>query len=222
MDYKLIYKPFTVLEAITLTINVISVCISSPKVICSWCSIDGSPVPLLPIANPLSHGNKNNRQLLEKPQLSNEMEFSLSPHFVNFALYGELFEGQFINVGCVVLEIINYAIISSYISHTLIILSSYLYIRPFCDEIVTAIFILFNTWLYNYHFQLGKRTGSHHKNTHNPQHTKYQYKSTKGLINSNKWQRSTIRYPKAPQLGSTATHTHTTAQPEELQKKGEP
>ena len=29
MDYKLIYKPSTVLEAITLTINVITVCISS-------------------------------------------------------------------------------------------------------------------------------------------------------------------------------------------------
>ena len=49
MDYKLIYKPFSVLEAITLTINVISVCISSPKIVCSWCSIKGSPVPLLPI-----------------------------------------------------------------------------------------------------------------------------------------------------------------------------
>ena len=49
MDYKLIYKPFTILEAITLTINVISVCISSPKIVCSSCSVEGSPVPLLPI-----------------------------------------------------------------------------------------------------------------------------------------------------------------------------
>ena len=74
MDYTLIYKPFTVLEAVTLTIkfNVISVCISSPKIACSWCSVEGSPVPLLPIANPLSHGNKNNRQLLEKPYLALE------------------------------------------------------------------------------------------------------------------------------------------------------
>ena len=42
MDYKLIYKPSTVLEAITLTINVISMCISSPRIVCSWCSVDGS------------------------------------------------------------------------------------------------------------------------------------------------------------------------------------
>ena len=55
MDYKLIYKPSTVVEAITLTINLISVCITSPKIVCLWCSIDGSPVPLLPIENPLSH-----------------------------------------------------------------------------------------------------------------------------------------------------------------------
>ena len=64
MDYKLIYKPSTVLEAITLTINVISMCITSPKIVCSWCSIDGSPVPLLPIENPFPLGT-NNRRLLE-------------------------------------------------------------------------------------------------------------------------------------------------------------
>ena len=62
-----IYKLSTTLEAITLTINAISVCISSPEIIYSWCSVDGSPVPLLPIKNPLSHENKNNRRLLEKP-----------------------------------------------------------------------------------------------------------------------------------------------------------
>ena len=67
MDYKLIYKPSTTLEAITLTINVISVCTSSPDIVCSWCSIDGSSVPLLPVKNPLSHENKNNGRLLEKP-----------------------------------------------------------------------------------------------------------------------------------------------------------
>ena len=67
MDYKLIYKPSTILEAITLTINVISVCISSPEIVCWWCSVDVSRVPLLPIANSLSHGNKNNGRLLEKP-----------------------------------------------------------------------------------------------------------------------------------------------------------
>ena len=67
MDYKLIYKPSTILEAITLTINVISVCISLPEIVCWWCSVDVSRVPLLPIANRLSHGNKNNGRLLEKP-----------------------------------------------------------------------------------------------------------------------------------------------------------
>ena len=67
MDYKLIYKSSTILEAITLTINVISVCISSPEIACWWYSIDVSRVPLLPIANCLSHGNKNNGRLLEKP-----------------------------------------------------------------------------------------------------------------------------------------------------------
>ena len=67
MDYKLIYKPSTILEAITLNINVISVCISSPEIVCSWCSVDVSQVPLLPIANRLSHENKNNGRLLEKP-----------------------------------------------------------------------------------------------------------------------------------------------------------
>ena len=67
MDYKLIYKPSTISEAITLTIDVVSACVSSPEIVCSWCCIDGSTVPLLPVENPLSHGNKNNRQLLEKP-----------------------------------------------------------------------------------------------------------------------------------------------------------
>ena len=50
-----------------LTINVISACISSPEIVCSPCSVDGSSVPLLPAENPLSHESKNNRRLLEKP-----------------------------------------------------------------------------------------------------------------------------------------------------------
>ena len=37
-------------------------------------------------------------------------------------------------VGCVILENINYLILSSYL-------------RPFCDKILTAIFILLSTWL---------------------------------------------------------------------------
>ena len=41
--------------------------ISSPEIVCWWCSVDVSRVPLLPIANRLSHGNKNNGRLLEKP-----------------------------------------------------------------------------------------------------------------------------------------------------------
>ena len=41
---------------------------------------------------------------------------------------------------------INDAIISSYINHTFVILT---YICPFRDKILTTIFILFSTWLYN-------------------------------------------------------------------------
>ena len=43
------------------------------------------------------------------------MEFSLFPHLNDLALYGELFDGYFINVGCVVLKNINYTIITSYL-----------------------------------------------------------------------------------------------------------
>ena len=42
--------------------------------------------------------------------------------FYYLASYGKLFDGSFIKVGCVVSEIINYAIISSYINHTFVIL----------------------------------------------------------------------------------------------------
>ena len=55
---QFIYKPSTILEAITVTINVISVCISSPEIVCLWCSVDGSQVPLLPVENTLSQENK--------------------------------------------------------------------------------------------------------------------------------------------------------------------
>ena len=51
----------------------------------------------------------------------NEKEFSLSPHLNDLASYGELFDDEFVNVGCAVLENINYAIITSYINHTLVI-----------------------------------------------------------------------------------------------------
>ena len=58
---------------------------------------------------------------------------------MNSPLYGELFDGKFTNVGCVVLENIDYVIITPYISHT--------FIRPFCAKIPTTIFILFSTRL---------------------------------------------------------------------------
>ena len=77
----------------------------------------------------------------------NEKEFSLFKHPNNLASYGELSDGWFINVGCMVFENrINYAIISSYINYTLVIHNSYFhhtYIHPFHDKIITAIF----SWL---------------------------------------------------------------------------
>ena len=76
-----------------LTIKVTSVCISSPEIVCSWCSVDGSPVPLLPIVNRLSHENKNNGQLLEKPiTLERKVIFTIAT-FNNSASCGELFDG---------------------------------------------------------------------------------------------------------------------------------
>ena len=62
---------------------------------------------------------------------------------------------MFINVDSVVFEKINYLIFSLYFDHIFVIFSSYLphtYIRPFRAEILTAIFILFCTWLYNQHY----------------------------------------------------------------------
>ena len=47
----------------------------------------------------------NNRHLLEKAiKPSNDMHFSLSLWYNYSALKGDLFEGYFMNVGCVVLE----------------------------------------------------------------------------------------------------------------------
>ena len=93
MDYKLIHKPSTILEAITLTIDVVSSCISSPEIICSWCSVNGSTVPLLPVENPLSHGNKNNSQLLEKRITLEQKGIFTITTFVNLTSYGKLFDG---------------------------------------------------------------------------------------------------------------------------------
>ena len=45
--------------------QLISRYIFQPKIVHSWYSIDGSSTTALPIKNPLSHENKNNRQLLE-------------------------------------------------------------------------------------------------------------------------------------------------------------
>ena len=55
-------------------------------------------------------------------------------------------DDQFVHVGCVVLENINYTIITPYINHTLITYFRHIYMHHICDEILTAIFI---TWLYN-------------------------------------------------------------------------
>ena len=93
MDYKLIYKPSTISEAIMLTIDVVSACVSSPEIICSWCSVDGSPVPLLPVENPLSHENKNNRQLLEKPIALEQKGIFTIATFCELSVVLELFDG---------------------------------------------------------------------------------------------------------------------------------
>ena len=47
--------------------------------------------------------------------------------------YVDLFDGWFIGVGYVLLEIINYTIITSYIYHT--------YSCPFCDKILTTVLL---------------------------------------------------------------------------------
>ena len=52
----------------------------------------------------------------------------------------------FINVSSVVLEDIDLCDSYSYFHHT--------YIRHIHDEILTAIFILFSTWLHNYNFNI--------------------------------------------------------------------
>ena len=47
----------------------------------------------------------------------------------------------------------TYLILYSYLPHTLLILTSYLpktYIRPVLTSLLTAIFIILSTWLYNY------------------------------------------------------------------------
>ena len=60
----------------------------------------------------------------------------------NLESHGELFDVYFVNVSSLVLENIDLCDSYSYFCYT--------YIRPFHDEILTAIFILFSTWLYNY------------------------------------------------------------------------
>jgi len=47
--------------------------------------------------------------------------------------------GLFINVHYLFFEIINYLILSPYLPKT--------YTCPFCDEILTAIFVFLSTWL---------------------------------------------------------------------------
>ena len=47
----------------------------------------------LPVENPLSYENKKNRRLLQKRITLERKGISLSPRFVNLALYGKLFDG---------------------------------------------------------------------------------------------------------------------------------
>ena len=50
MDYKLIYKPSTISEAITLTIDVVSACafLTKDRLLVVY-RVDGSPVPLFDV-----------------------------------------------------------------------------------------------------------------------------------------------------------------------------
>ena len=71
--------------------------------------------------NPLSHENKDSRQLLEKA-MHNEKEFHYHHILINYQCtnlesYGELNDDYFINVGSVVLEKMIYVIVT----HTFII-----------------------------------------------------------------------------------------------------
>ena len=76
-------------------------------------------------------------------------------------------------------------------------------------------------YIYNIYYYVIASREKDRVTPQNTQHTKYQYKSTKGLINCNKWQRGTIGYPKAPPLGSTATHTQQCS-PKNCKRKASP
>ena len=114
------YNPSTILEAITLmrisSVNAFTHQ-RSLNTCYVWSMAQVHSVTPLPIDNPLSHENDNNRHLLEKAITFEQQGFSLPPHTTGFASYGEYFDGKFLNVGCVVLENINYLISSSYFHH---------------------------------------------------------------------------------------------------------
>ena len=94
-------------------------------------------VTLLPIDNLLSHENKNNTHLLEKAITFEQQGFSTTSTYYRLRIVWRVIWWNFFNVGCVILE----TLLTSYFHH----ISSYL--RPFRDEILTTIFILFSTWL---------------------------------------------------------------------------
>ena len=86
------YNPLTVLEAITLAkMTLVNSFIHnrSSNTRCVMLMAKVHSVTLLPIENPLSHENKNNRHWLEKAITFERQGFWLSPHITDFASYGE-------------------------------------------------------------------------------------------------------------------------------------
>ena len=93
MDYKLIYKPSTTIRSHN-TNHKCNQCvwISSLEIVCLWCTVDGSSVPLLPVEIPFPM-RTNNRQLLEKPITLKQKGIFTIAMFCYLASYGELFDG---------------------------------------------------------------------------------------------------------------------------------
>ena len=86
------YNPLTVLEAITLVIMSLVNAFTHNRSVNTRCvTLMGQvhSITPLPIENPLSHENKNNRRLLEKAVTLEQQGFLLSPHIIDFASYGK-------------------------------------------------------------------------------------------------------------------------------------
>ena len=133
----IITHQLTVLEAITLAkmslVNAFTHNRSSNTRCVALMAQIYSVTPL-PIENPHFHENKNNRCLLEKAITFEWQGFFTTPTYYTLRIVWRVIWWKVFNVGCVVLENINYLKFLSYL-------------RPFRDEILTAIFILFSTWL---------------------------------------------------------------------------